>query len=599
MRLISRLSLRTKIILPALIVLIVGVGFASVWWYLGEVRAIRDSSKRLLKNYAIGVRELLASKGQQALALATFVAEIPPVKEAMAKRDREALKALMLPTYRATRKKLGLAQFQFHLPPAISFFRVHKPEKYGDDLSGFRKTVVQANTKLKPVTGIEKGVAGAGIRGVVPMFYQGRHIGSVEFGLKINNALLNMAKASQGCDAAIVAPGKGGQLVCWARTQGFPCDPRSLAGVRKVLATGKALTRQVEMAGRIWEFYLTPLKDFSGNPVAVLIIPMDTTKAMAAARAKLLAAIGGGLVVVIVVGGLLVVTTTLIIRILRSMSVRITDSAEAVAGSARQISASNEELAQRTSEEAASLEETAASVEEISATAATTAENATKAKGLCTDSAQSLKEVQQLMERTIGAMEEIRAGSEQTSKIIDTINQIAFQTNLLALNAAVEAARAGEAGAGFAVVADEVRNLATRAAEAANETQKLIQQSIAQTDRGVELVKETADAFGEVHERTQQIAAMIGELAEAAHQQAEAVEQVNQAVARMQKMVEANAAGAEETASASEELKTQAAAMAQVAAELAQLIQGGGYSTSTQPGSSAPALPPPESHERG
>ena len=102
------------------------------------------------------------------------------------------------------------------------------------------------------------------------------------------------------------------------------------------------------------------------------------------------------------------------------------------------------------------------------------------------------------MDKLTTSMGEISKASEETSKIIKTIDEIAFQTNLLALNAAVEAARAGEAGAGFAVVADEVRNLAMRAAEAAKNTANLIEGTVKKVKDGSELVGQTEKEFREV-----------------------------------------------------------------------------------------------------
>ena len=171
-------------------------------------------------------------------------------------------------------------------------------------------------------------------------------------------------------------------------------------------------------------------------------------------------------------------------------------------------------------------------------------------------------------------MQEISKASEETSKIIKTIDEIAFQTNLLALNAAVEAARAGEAGAGFAVVADEVRNLAMRAADAAKNTAALIEGTVKKVSDGTALVKTTNDAFKEVAGSTAKVGELVGEIAAASTEQAQGIEQVNIAVTEMDKVTQQNAATAEESASASEELNAQAEEMKSFVADLAAMVGG-------------------------
>ena len=153
------------------------------------------------------------------------------------------------------------------------------------------------------------------------------------------------------------------------------------------------------------------------------------------------------------------------------------------------------------------------------------------------------------MDQMIGSMTDIGRASEETQKIVKTIDEIAFQTNLLALNAAVEAARAGEAGAGFAVVADEVRNLALRAAAAAKNTSELMADVVAKVRNGGKLVSTANDAFKEITDSSMKVVNLIGEIAGASHEQSNGIEQINIAVSEISSETQNNAASADELAS--------------------------------------------------
>ncbi len=180
------------------------------------------------------------------------------------------------------------------------------------------------------------------------------------------------------------------------------------------------------------------------------------------------------------------------------------------------------------------------------------------------------------MEKLTVSMEDISKASEETFKIIKTIDEIAFQTNLLALNAAVEAARAGEAGAGFAVVADEVRNLAMRAADAAKNTAQLIEGTVKKINDGSELVSITNGEFKQVSQSAAKVGSLIAEISEASKEQSNGIEQVNIAISEMDKVVQQNAANAEESASASEEMHAQAEQLREYVRNLLVLIAGDG-----------------------
>jgi methyl-accepting chemotaxis protein len=252
----------------------------------------------------------------------------------------------------------------------------------------------------------------------------------------------------------------------------------------------------------------------------------------------------------------------------------LNDGADQVAVAAGQVAQASQHLAEGASSQAASLEESSSALEQMAAQTRASADGARRASELAQQARANAAAGDQTVAQLNEAMAGISASSDQISKIIKVIEEIAFQTNLLALNAAVEAARAGEHGKGFAVVADEVRGLAQRAATAAGETTGLIEDSVSQAKNGATVAAAAAQTLQAILTDVTQVADLIGGIASSSDQQARGVEQINLAVAQMDKVTQATAAGSEQAASAAEQLQAQSEQLKGSVGDLQALVYG-------------------------
>ncbi|OON86115.1 hypothetical protein BXO88_08675 [Oribacterium sp. C9] len=236
----------------------------------------------------------------------------------------------------------------------------------------------------------------------------------------------------------------------------------------------------------------------------------------------------------------------------------IRQSSEQVSSGAEQVSDGAQALAQGSTEQASSVEELSATMNEISDKIKVTASKAKEASDLGAGAGQAVQTSNAKMAEMSAAMEDIVERSNEISKIIKTIDDIAFQTNILSLNAAIEAARAGSAGKGFAVVADEVGNLAKKSQEAAQNTALLIEETIEAVQRGGRISEETAEALNSVTEKSIKITNLVDEISVASGEQAKGVAQVTEGIDQISSVVQTNSATAQQSAAAAEELSGQA-----------------------------------------
>jgi methyl-accepting chemotaxis protein len=352
--------------------------------------------------------------------------------------------------------------------------------------------------------------------------------------------------------------------------------------VEATLKKGQTYVGKANVVG-VWnQTAYEPIKDAHGEILGMFYVGVPNThydQIFKDISTKIILSSVLGLLIVIALG---IFLTNSITRPLKYIIEGLTEGAEQVSSASGQISQASQHVAQGTSEQASGIEEVSSSLEEFASITKQNSESAQQAKVVMNEAGQIIKKVQYHMSQMGQAIGDITALSEETSKIIKTIDEIAFQTNLLALNAAVEAARAGEAGAGFSVVANEVRNLAMRASEAAKNTSHLIENTMKAVKKGNELTQSTQNAFKENIEIAVKHTRLIDEIAVASQEQAQGIEQVAAAVVQMNHVTQANAASAEESASAGEELNSQ---VEQVNGMIQELIAIAGNSNGAYNGS--------------
>ena len=576
----SQMSLITRVLIGISFIIIGISAIQIVQIELATQSEVKAIQSQALKNSDVLLKET-ENVSDTNLAIATFIANMARVKEAIETQNRQFLLETIKPIISSINNKSKTKiKVHFHIPPGRSFLRVWKPQKFGDDISSFRKTVVDVLTTGKAVKGIEAGRVGLAVRGVAPIFGadKSKPMASVEVitdlvdvanmvQMTTNNPIqiFGFQKVKTTASTSVVKHLGNFSIL----TQGPPTLSSKVdeAFLNKALHNGTAIKS-------VGNFLIlgVRLSDYKNEPTGVYVQYLDMTPIYTKAKAEITQSLIIALIACIVsiilsyiglkinvqgpiariltileeitngdlrrsirpegapqirklgkMANNIVYTNGHLINLLKRQAIGIRgitnelDTVNAIVQEgAEDIDNAAKNFADASSNAAATLENVAGATQELSEATNEIAQNVA-------ESARATSEAREKAEYTNEVIKELGANSEKIGGIIQVINSIADQTNLLALNATIEAARAGEAGKGFAVVANEVKELAKQTSEATEEITKMIQIIQSGTAKAVSSVEEITETVAQVNDFTNTIAS-------AAEEQTATVSEINQSV---------------------------------------------------------------------
>ncbi len=337
------LSLKAKTIIPVAAILVTTTVLVAIYNYMSQVALLNAEAEDSLKSTLRAGQSIIDGQLAFYQQMATLVAKMPDAADALAKGDRGRLVSEFSEGYEALKEEFKVAQFQFHKPPAISFLRLHMLEKYGDDLSAFRNTVLYVNEKKAGVRGVEVGRGGIGLRGVVPVFNRGVHVGSVEFGGNLTPAI-DDAKRVFGVEAGVLLSRESTALV-W---EGLPKDVKVIGNLATFYSTksdiaegvlsaeilretqkksDKAFVGSTYHSGREYFLGIAPLKDYAGKDIGYFYVLKDKTDILGKIRKALLVNVAIYLAVLIIISFVINLSVK---RTVIDPVIALTEAAEAV-----------------------------------------------------------------------------------------------------------------------------------------------------------------------------------------------------------------------------------------------------------------------------
>lgn len=545
------MSLKAKIFLGFSISILIIFSLFSFYTFRETTETIIEKEEKELNALSNSIYGQMKGQLDISEVSALSLANNREIQKLFYNRDRDGLAEMLLPAYESISK--DIKQIQFHLPNSDSFLRLHKPEKYGDSLKDFRFTVNQANKDKKIVRGLEEGVAGFGFRVVVPVDYEGTHIGTVEYGSDFGQAFLNNLKDNYDGEYSIYQFGEKGLIASTIEEDNWDINESEYIDGLKTNEV-----QYLQSKNGNYNITLAPFKDYQGDVVGYFKIINDRSELVK--DLKDIKRNGFIIVVVILlfalalfymflnrslkpINNLMEITKKVadgdltqniemknndeigklgntfnaMVLSLKDLISKSSEVSEQVAATSEELSAASEEVtasAEQVSNTISgvassaklqtnsidqsnvdindmvdNIKEVTSNIDSIDDANKKTLDSAQKGINSSKDAVQKINDLKISTQQTSEDIDKLNHSSKEIEEIVSTISQIAEQTNLLALNAAIEAARAGEDGKGFSVVAEEVRKLAEESSKSSKQISDLIQSIQNQIEYAVKSMK--------------------------------------------------------------------------------------------------------------